>query len=97
MKRLLFVTIVVALFVSACAQATPTNTPATGPSYQTITPAQLKSMLQNKDFLLVNVHIPYVAEIEGTDLFVPYNEIQQNDKLPSDKAAKIVVYCQSGA
>lgn len=34
-------------------------------------------MLENKDFLLLNVHITYEGEIQGTDLFVPYNEIEQ--------------------
>ena len=67
---------------------------ATG--YANITPQQLYSMLDKKDFLLVNVHIPYEGEIEKTDLFIPYDEIEKNlDKLPKDKNAKIVVYCMS--
>lgn len=102
MKRLLFLVGAVALLTSACAQSAPTLTPGrevsvNGNSYQVITVTQLKSMLDNKDFLLVNVHIPYAGEIKGTDLFVPYNEIEQNlSKLPADKSSRIVVYCRSG-
>ncbi len=85
--------------VSACAQATPTTEAATaGKSHKVISVSQLKTMMENKDFLLVNVHVPYVGEIEGTGLFVPYTEIEQNlSKLPADKGARIVVYCRSGA
>jgi len=69
-----------------------------GGSYWKITPAQLNSMLENKDFLLVNVHIPYEGEIPQTDLFVPYNEVEQNlSQFPKDKGAKIVLYCRSGS
>jgi rhodanese-related sulfurtransferase len=66
-------------------------------SYLDISAAQLNSMLAQKDFILINVHIPYQGEIAGTDLFIPFNEVEQNlSKLPSDKGAKIVVYCRSG-
>ncbi len=102
MKRLLFLVGMMLLLVSACSQSAPALTPerevtVDGKAYQVITVSRLKSMLDNKDFLLVNVHIPYAGEIRGTDLFVAYNEIEQNlSKLPSDKGAKIVVYCRSG-
>jgi len=69
-----------------------------GGSYWDITPAQLSLMLKSKDFLLVNVHIPYEGEIAETDLFVPYNEVEQNlFQFPKDKEAKIVLYCRSGS
>jgi len=68
-----------------------------GGSYQNIDSAQLAEMLKHKDFFFINVHMPYEGEIAYTDAFIPYNEIEKNlAKLPSDKAAKIVVYCRSG-
>jgi len=68
-----------------------------GGTYTDVNAAGLSTLLEDKDFLLINVYIPYEGEIEGTDLFIPFNEIEQNlDKLPSDKDAKLVVYCRSG-
>ncbi|TKJ29540.1 MAG: hypothetical protein CEE40_07960 [Chloroflexi bacterium B3_Chlor] len=68
-----------------------------GGSYTDVNAAGLGSMLESKDFPLINVHVPYEGEIDGTDLLVPYDEIELNlDKLPADKGAKLVVYCRSG-
>ena len=62
-----------------------------------LTNLQLAAMLGQKDFFLVNVHIPYEGEIKDTDAFIAYDSIADNvDKLPPDKNAKIVVYCRSG-
>lgn len=65
--------------------------------YNRLSAAQLALKLEHKNFAFVNVHIPYAGEIEGTDLFIPYNEIAAHlDTLPADKKAEIVLYCQSG-
>ncbi len=77
--------------------ASPRKTIQQTQKYMDIPSDQLHEMLKNKDFYFVNVHTPYEGEIEKTDVFIPYNEIDKNlDKLPKDKSAKIVLYCRSG-
>lgn len=75
------------------------KTMAVGSGYYTnIAAEQLKAMLEKKDFVFINVHIPYAGEIANTDAFIAYTEIDKNlDKLPQDKNTKIVLYCRSGA
>ena len=105
MKRFLMISAIMLLNVIlvACGSTVPAQTAepqpvqVNGGSYWDITPAQLNSMLEHKDFLLVNVHIPYGGELPQTDLFVPYNKIEENlSKFPKDMGAKIVLYCRSG-
>jgi rhodanese-related sulfurtransferase len=70
--------------------------PAVG-TYGHASPAELDAMLAQKDFVFVNVHTPYEGEITSTDIFIPYDEIGQKlERLPADKAARIVLYCRSG-
>ena len=95
---ILFVTI---LLLAGCQSAPVTGVPVTvaGSSYRNITAAELKSILKDKDFLLVDVHIPIGTSIPGTDLFIPYDEITVSKnvlQLLADKASKIVLYCRSG-
>lgn len=69
-----------------------------GGSYVDVSADRLSAMLAKKDFVLVNVHVPYEGELAKTDAFIPYDQIAaQTAALPSDKAAKIVLYCRSGS
>jgi rhodanese-related sulfurtransferase len=65
--------------------------------YGVITTDELFNMLKSKDFTLVNVHVPYEGELPQTDVFIPYDRIDQFlDRLPADKNAKVVLYCKMG-
>jgi rhodanese-related sulfurtransferase len=94
-----FLTLIVLLALAGCqSKAVTGETVTTGNgSYKRISPAEMNTMLKSKDFVLVNVHIPFAGNIAGTDLSIPYNEIDQNlSQLPADKNARIVLYCRSG-
>ena len=70
-----------------------------GSSYTAINSQQLNAMLKNKDFVFVNVHIPFAGNIVNTDLSIPYDQVTESKylaQLPVDKKTKIVLYCRSG-
>src|SRR3989304_1660377 len=92
MRKWTFVMLVgLLLLLSGCQGA------GSAKGFTDITVAELSTMLESKDFLFVNTHIPYEGEIAGTDAFVPYNELElYADRLPADKDARIVLYCRSG-
>lgn len=70
---------------------------AQGGSWTNIAPDTLASKLKTKDFTLLNVKTPYIGEIDGTDLYIPYTDLAARaSELPANKAAAIVVYCRSG-
>ncbi len=106
MKRISFIFVVPLIAVitfGACAGGSSVpvegkEVQVNGAYYVDINPTQLNSILHIKDSPLVNVHIPYEGGIPRTDLFVLYNQIEENlTQLPQDKGAKIVLYCRSGS
>lgn len=104
---LIFILAVFAILLAACDSGTDNNAPRSGPlgtraeiqggAYTNISPVELNALLANKNFPLINVHVPYEGEIEKTDSFIAYDEIEKNlNKLPQDKSAQLVLYCRSG-
>jgi phage shock protein E len=86
---------------TAATNAGPTQfgrtVPGVGGYWTNVSPAQLAQMLQAKDFTLANVKTPYMGEIDGTDLYIPYDQLKARaSELPTDKGAKVLVYCRSG-
>jgi rhodanese-related sulfurtransferase len=108
MARGLVLGTLVLLTATACGSDSPSDDPSPGPalgskvdvgggSYTNVTPEELLSVLDARDFPLVNVHIPYDGEIEGTDSFIPFDQITERlNELPSDPDARVVLYCLSG-
>jgi len=98
LKRLSILLLLV-VSLAACQSNTVTgeDISVAGGSYRNVLPKELKTLLKNKDFVFVNVHIPFAGNIAGTDLSIAYDQIEQNlSQLPEDKNAKIVLYCRSG-
>ena len=61
-----------------------------------ISPLELNNNLTNKDFLLINVHIPYAGEIPLTDIHISYTDIDAIILYIGDNLnTKVVVYCLS--
>ncbi len=72
--------------------------PVEGGAYTDVDATGLAALLTTKSFPLINVHIPYEGEIDGTDLFIPFDQIEANlARLPADKGARVVLYCRSGS
>lgn len=80
------------LFASAIAQGGP----AQERGFSTVDSVHLAAILRTKDFFFVNVHIPYEGEIADTDAHIAFDRIAENlGSFPSEKDAKIVLYCMS--
>jgi len=99
-KKFIYILIAAVILVGCQSKSVTGETvTAVGGSYQNITSDELNAMLKNKDFVFVNVHIPFAGNIANTDLSIPYDQISIHENLsqfPDDKNAKIVLYCRSG-
>ena len=103
--RLTIVALLALAGLAACGGSVDSPATATAPpaaqtedGFASLDADTLAGMLNAKDFPLINVHIPYEGEIEPTDHFIPYDEIDAHlDLLPADRDAQIVLYCRSGS
>ena len=102
----LIVVLIATFVLLGGSRSASTATPATGGTivegqgghWTNVAPDRLAQMLEAKDFTLINVKTPYVGEIDGTDLYIPYNQLTARaSELPQSKGARVLVYCRSGA
>ena len=78
--------------------AVKTAEPSSSGGYQTLTVDAFADILaKNKSqYKIVNVHIPYEGEIEGTDAKIPYNDLNALMAGLPDKNAPIILSSRSG-
>ena len=69
--------------------------PATEP-FARLDPAEFAERMKNQEAAVVNVHIPYEGELADTDIFIPYDKIVSDTRLPQDKEQELLLYCRSG-
>lgn len=103
MKRIILLSIFLMVLLAACqskpAEIAGDKITVDGGTYTSVNADELNAMLKNKDFVFINVHIPFAGNIDGTDLSIAYDQITDPGnlaQLPVDKNAKIVLYCRSG-
>jgi rhodanese-related sulfurtransferase len=78
--------------IASAAIATPTSTPRVA----LLAPEAFEDLVA-EDAVLLNVHIPFEGDLEGTKLSIPFDQIAENkNQLPADKNTPLLVYCRSG-
>lgn len=90
-------------FLAACSGSSSSADDGSSPTTSTTTEDSVvgpkefaRYLAANPDVPLINVHIPYEGHIEGTDSFVPFDEIGDWNGLPDDKDSPLAIYCRSG-
>lgn len=90
MKKTLLFIFTLALLATGCMFQKPDY-------LKMVSAAELNQIMQSEDIFLVDVHTPEQRHIKGTDLFIPYNDVEKyQDKLPADKNTPIYLYCEGG-
>lgn len=73
------------------------DVPPPTPKYNTLAVSDLADMLKKKDFVFLNVHVPYAGQIPATDAHIGYTKVDDIEaKLGHDKGKKTVLYCLTG-
>lgn len=77
------------------------GTDRTGPGGQepvaSVGVEEFAARMADRDVVVINVHTPYEGELEGTDLFIPFDRIAGDPRLPADRDTEILLYCRSGS
>lgn len=79
-------------------QTISVNDPVPTATYRTLSIDDLADVMANTNraYTVINVHIPYQGELEGTDSNIAFNDIEALTTALPDKNAPIILYCRSG-
>jgi rhodanese-related sulfurtransferase len=98
-RRFVFPVLVAVMVVAVACGGSGEDDPKTaatdGPA-TLLDPDAFATRIARADATVINVHVPYEGEIEGTDALIPFDAIADDKRLPAAKDAEIVLYCRSG-
>ena len=107
MRRLLgtMLAVGVTILISSCTPTdnedlpTPTQEADVTAIHHTMTIEELANVMADDErtHTVVNVHIPYQGEIEGTDANIAFDNVDALTEALPDKSTPIVLYCRSGS
>lgn len=63
---------------------------------QSVDAADFEARMAASDAVVINVHVPDQGAIDGTDLSIPFDQIVDDPRLPTDKDVPILLYCKTG-
>lgn len=93
------VAVSIVMFLSACGTE-PTGGVAvevTDGTFTRVTVEEFEPLVTDDDAITVNVHVPEVGSIPGTELAIPFDEVIASGELPADLDRTLAIYCRSGA
>ena len=104
LRRVHLVTLLAAaLFLGACTgspapNAGSTSTPTASRDSGLIRVDDFAKAVAQPNRVTVNVHVPFEGAIPGTDLFIPFDKIeQQASRLPANRTTPLAIYCRTGS
>ena len=66
------------------------------PAISQLSAERFNEAVAAEEAFVVNVHVPYEGEIDGTDAFIAFDHIESSAELPVDLSQPIRLYCKSG-
>lgn len=94
--RIVVLAALVALLVGCSAGDAGRTVDVEGGSFTRVDADAFAELVGDPEVVTVNVHVPYDGEIDGTELFVPFDEVLASDTMPPGDA-RLAIYCRSGA
>ncbi len=87
------------LLGSACASegdSAESNPSALSTSPFLVGPDAFARRIETPGVVTINVHTPDEGAIAGTDLTIPFDQVDRATDLPADRDTPLAVYCRSG-